>query len=108
MPQSWTQYERSLRLDCCDFCGGDPVECDCTEPETGEPCVLAYDYRGHLLVADGTDAVRVMRDGVKVDWIRLPGRGLFRAMREAMRIVREEHPYGPPDIDGPDEYLYGV
>lgn len=60
-----------------------------------------YQYMGHTLLveeipgdlasfANAKMRVAVLRYGVMVDWVALP-RGPFVTMREAMRIVREEH-----------------
>jgi hypothetical protein len=52
---------------------------------------MSIQYRNHTLVVALADQVQIYRGDILVDWVCLPGRGLFRTMREAMRIVREEH-----------------
>lgn len=52
---------------------------------------MEYTYKGYILKASAKDQVHIFHAGEQVDWVRLPNRGIFRTMREAMRLVREVH-----------------
>lgn len=49
-----------------------------------------HDYMGHRLIAASNGRVEIWRDGIVVDWVWLSA-GLFVTLREAMRLVRDEH-----------------
>lgn len=53
--------------------------------------VWHYDYMNHELWWVGGDTAATKRGGERVDMVKMPNRGMFRVMREAMRIAREEH-----------------
>lgn len=56
----------------------------------GDRRIWRFYYRGFTLVAYGPHHVVIRNDASILDKVIMPGKGLFRTMREAMRRVREE------------------